>query len=150
MFDPRLHAFFVLPLNTQGAAEQMSGSRQDTGSELEEETEEQVQGEDESCDYGCIKRAPADSSPPTAAEPTEERQESPAAPGGEVEVESAVAVVAEVAAAVVSEGGEEESDLDEELTDEQLLDAITDLTASVDDTSLLTLKQVCTLLLECC
>lgn len=129
-----------LPLNPQGAAKRLSGPPQDTGSELVEETE-QVQ-EEESYDYGCIKRTPADSSPLTAAEPNEGRQEIPAAPGGEVDVGSTSKVVAEAASAVVSEGEEEESDLDEELTDKQLLDAITNLTSSVDDLSLLTLKQV--------
>lgn len=49
------------------------------------------------------------------------------------------------ASAVVSESDEEEgSDLDEEPTDEQLLEAIRAIPASVDDISQLSLKQVCT------
>lgn len=125
------------PLTLQAVAKQPSRSPRDTGSEHEREEQEE-----ESCDYGCIKRAPLDSSPPTAAESIEERQENRAAPGGANEVEPVPASSAAVAVVVSENDKVEVSDLGEEPTDEQLLEAIRGIPASVDDISQLSLKQV--------
>lgn len=124
------------PLNLQAAAEQPSRSPRDTGSEHERE------GQEESCDYGCIRRPPMDSSPPTAAELTDERQENRAAPGGANEVEPVPTASAAVAGVVSESDKEEGSDLGEQPTDEQLREAIRGIPASVDDISQLSLKQV--------